>query len=126
MSAAHTPGPWVVLGENVGCATGHIAFTTCNPRTIDETRLDGESWLDMRGRTKADRDELENEVKANARLIAAAPELLEKLEAWQAVCDRITDQYGGVVAGVDFGALGRANRALVAKATGQEGGANHG
>lgn len=40
-------------------------------------------------------------------------DLLEKLEAWQAVCDRIVDQYGGVVAGVDFAALGRANRVAI-------------
>lgn len=38
------------------------------------------------------------------------------LDAWQAVCDRIVDQYGGVVAGVDFAALGRANRAALASA----------
>ncbi len=38
------------------------------------------------------------------------------LEAWQAVCDRIVDQYGGVVAGVDFAALGRANRAAMENA----------
>ena len=55
-----------------------------------------------------------------ARAAAPAPavnqELLEKLTAWQAVCDRITDQYGGVVAGVDFGALGRATRAAITRA----------
>ncbi|MFY2996278.1 hypothetical protein ACOTH8_23410 [Achromobacter xylosoxidans] len=38
------------------------------------------------------------------------------LDAWQAVCDRIVDQYGGVVAGVDFAALGRANRTALASA----------
>lgn len=38
------------------------------------------------------------------------------LDAWQAVCDRIVDQYDGVVAGVDFAALGRANRAALASA----------
>jgi hypothetical protein len=57
--------------------------------------------------------------------VAAAPAagdalaLLEKLEAWQSVCDRIVDQYGGVVAGVDFGALGRANRAAIAQQKGE-------
>ena len=118
MSAAHTPGPWVVLGENVGCATGHIAFTTCNPRTIDETRLDGESWLDMRGRTKADRDELENEVKANARLIAASPDLLEALSSLV-----VQHSEADLRADPDLhGAVKRA-RAAIAKAAGQEGGA---
>ena len=42
------------------------------------------------------------------------------LEAWQAVCDRIVDQYGGVVAGVDFAALGRANRAALAAQPGAQ------
>ncbi|MFD4837699.1 hypothetical protein ACFWP0_09330 [Achromobacter sp. NPDC058515] len=46
--------------------------------------------------------------------------LIEKLEAWQAVCDRIVDQYGGVVAGVDFAALGRANRAALSAQPGAQ------
>lgn len=52
--------------------------------------------------------------------------LIEKLEAWQAVCDRIVDQYGGVVAGVDFAALGRANRAALSAQPGaqKKGGSN--
>ncbi|WP_116791432.1 hypothetical protein [Achromobacter dolens] len=54
------------------------------------------------------------------RIRSAAPELLAALEAWQAVCDRIVDQYDGVVAGVDFAALGRANRAAIAKAKGEQ------
>jgi len=83
--SAHTPGPWVILGDNVGCATGHVAFTTCNPRTIDETKADGESWLDMRDRTKAAREALAKEVMANARLIAAAPDMLAALQAAQKV-----------------------------------------
>ncbi len=52
-------------------------------------------------------------------LLAQRDELLTKLEAWQAVCDRIVDQYDGVVAGVDFAALGRANRAAISKAKGE-------
>lgn len=42
------------------------------------------------------------------------------LEAWQAVCDRIVDQYGGVVAGVDFAALGRTNRAALSAQPGAQ------
>lgn len=54
------------------------------------------------------------------RIRSAAPDMLALLEAWQAVCDRIADQYDGVVAGVDFAALGRANRAAIAKAKGEQ------
>lgn len=54
------------------------------------------------------------------RIRSAAPEMLSTLDAWQAVCDRIVDQYDGVVAGVDFAALGRANRAAIAKAKGEQ------
>jgi len=56
---------------------------------------------------------------SNASLIASSPKLLEKLEAWQEVCDRIVEQYGGVVAGVDFGTLGESNRAALSKARGE-------
>ncbi|MFY3433947.1 hypothetical protein ACOTI9_14970 [Achromobacter mucicolens] len=57
----------------------------------------------------------------------AAPQASEAvralLESWQAVADRIVEQYGGVVAGVDFGALGRANRAALSAQPGaQKGG----
>lgn len=60
--------------------------------------------------------EIELELSKLRAPVADERALIEKLEAWQAVCDRIVDQYGGVVAGVDFAALGRANRAALASA----------
>jgi hypothetical protein len=106
----HPPAPWFVLGDDkVGCVSGFVAFMTCNPRTIDETRLQNESWLDMRNRTAQDRADLSEEVKSNARLIAAAPELLEALKACAAAAnfhDRLK---------------ARANaEAVIAKATGEQ------
>jgi len=45
-----------------------------------EIRLENESWLDMRERTKNIRIEKEIERDCNNKLIASAPELLEMLQ----------------------------------------------
>ena len=47
---------------------------------IDETRLEGESWLSMRDRTQCLRDENKAIEKGLLTLIAAAPDMLEILE----------------------------------------------
>jgi hypothetical protein len=76
-----TKGEWTVKHD-----TTHIE---CNNeiislggylRTCDDTRLDGESWLSMRERTVKDRQDIINEQLYNAKLIAAAPELLDALQ----------------------------------------------
>lgn len=80
----HTPGPWSVSNKYgskgaVAHASGFIAFPTM-PREASEDRIDGESWLDMRTRTQPDRDAIDSEKEANARLIAAAPDMLQALK----------------------------------------------
>ena len=50
-------------------------------REYDDTQLDGDSWLAMRQRTTKDRQDILDEQLANAKLIAAAPELLKALQA---------------------------------------------
>jgi len=54
----------------------------CSPPLIKvcEDRLDGESWVEMRERTKAQRVKCIRESNANAHLIAAAPEMYRALE----------------------------------------------
>lgn len=58
MTAAHTPGPWVVAGPEAASGPGYVM---------------------TRGGTYIAKPLINNE--ANARLIAAAPELLDALEA---------------------------------------------
>jgi len=77
----HTQGEWKLSEDEKGVSVnGKLIITCWTARPTDETRMIGESWLDMRERTKEER-ELNNyhEPKANARLIAAAPNLLKAL-----------------------------------------------
>jgi hypothetical protein len=66
MRAKHTPGPWLQVGAWVEVERDDIPdICTCNPRDI------GQDHLKWNWKT----------VHANARLIAAAPDLLEALNA---------------------------------------------
>lgn len=75
-----TPGPWHVDGHRVFGSGGAFLASAWYPRAANDARQDGESWLAMRERTQAVRDAIERETVANARLIAAAPDLYEALE----------------------------------------------
>lgn len=78
IGGSYTPGPWDVYinmtdGLIVRCKEGlDVTLVTCNPEQQDD----------------------EDMTRANARLIAAAPELLEQL-AWFTRCARIETQIGG-------------------------------
>lgn len=63
----HTPGLWKVIGEN--------------KNIVKAEERDGEKWkiLYIFGRPWSDNKQLQEESQANARLIAAAPEMLECL-----------------------------------------------
>jgi hypothetical protein len=70
-AAKHTPAPWAV---------NHIDGEKF--RIVDSRDLDQLSFI----ATVHFHDDEEGETKANARLIAAAPELLNRLDS---LCDRI-------------------------------------
>lgn len=89
METKHTPGPWFVTGTGLSrYVEGRV-----RPGVLQEV-----AWC---GAT-----EVQDQMEANARLIAAAPELLEALKAVISVADRAT---------VEFDMA----RAAIAKATGQ-------
>ena len=67
MSNKHTPGPWTVTADGAGW------YIECSPER-------GHSVAYIRAEIgEEDPDTSDNEKEANARLIAAAPELLEAL-----------------------------------------------
>lgn len=69
MSTKHTPGPWQLVGpDDFG---DYIVNTDGDPTAI--AAIVNGNWLAMGGLTE--------QHKANAALIAAAPELLEALKA---------------------------------------------
>lgn len=67
--AQHTPGPWALKGYLVGDKQGHRSIYGPKPWGSGSAKV---------AQTQGVRPAAENE--ANARLIAAAPELLEALE----------------------------------------------
>ena len=77
-----TKGKWsfknnsIIYSGNVPIAS---SFTLIS--TVDETRLQNESWLDMRKRTEPERIACYIEQKANTLLISKAPEMLEMLQS---------------------------------------------
>jgi 2-oxo-4-hydroxy-4-carboxy--5-ureidoimidazoline (OHCU) decarboxylase len=64
MSTQHTPGPWHISGSTI--KGPHPKDPQNRLRLVAETVFDKGTWID--------------ETRANARLIAAAPDLLEALQ----------------------------------------------
>ena len=102
MSAKHTPGPWKAhrIEKGPGLPYTPVAAKTLLAKVYSEAFGDFE------------------QSEANARLIAAAPDLLEALRALHSAC--VKD--GWPVYGAHPAAMNAA-LAAIAKATGQKGGA---
>lgn len=98
----HTPGPWAVVEHDHA-----ICIQTESP---SKTKYDAARYAAIGGFDRNDRAQLE-EARANARLIAAAPDLLEALRS--AVND--ADAWGLADDECDWLPLARA---AIAKATG--------
>ena len=119
MGNKHTPGPWSVphfAEPEVGCKCGYVLSDTCMG-AVATVHCSGEGDWKITG----DNPKFE-EACANARLIAAAPELLEALREAE-----VGLEFAGAdktIAEGDFIptptlAL-RAVRAAIAKATGEQ------
>ena len=102
MSAAHTPGPWVLTDgdrfESSCVITTHLRLDE-SIASIAEVETD---WIEPLG----------SEQRANARLIAAAPDLLFALE-------RMVRQHGSNFISYSGDHPVSVARAAIAKATGE-------
>jgi hypothetical protein len=114
MSATFTPGPWVVTRNHPDPETAKSLVEIQSKATTDAL---GDFWsgTDIATIYAADPDKYP-ERAANARLIAAAPELLEALREILDLCavgdvDENTEALG-------WGAVIRDAKAALAKATG--------
>ena len=105
----HTPGPWrVVIDDDGNPLSGRPSVEASDELDCAIVHSDGfiqEYWRSARG---------DKEIHANARLIAAAPDMLEALQEF---CRRV--EAGEIRSKRTYAAF----KALIAKATGE---ASHG
>lgn len=117
MKTKHTPGPWIVSEYYSDCLTvldkdGFEIVEATGLAILQgySEKLGIAHWADSQ---KASREIPDEERKANARLIAAAPELLESLEG---LCGLAELRPGHLH---DYKAAVASARAAIAKATGE-------
>lgn len=104
MGTKHTPAPWVATGNvrlvgDPNSTGGQHNTYVGNIRS----QAEGASWTDICTQQSAihvDGGIGIEEAKANARLIAAAPELLEALEGVVRVADRKTIEFDAAHAAI--------------------------
>ena len=101
----HTPGPWVVVGRLTKYVEARLVG-----RLIQEVAACGPTMAD---------EGYGQQQEANARLIAAAPELLAALEGMEKWASSIHDGYPPSTASIAAAPYREAARAAIAKATGE-------
>ena len=115
--SGHTPGPWSVT------VIGHDLEIRGNGYGIAHV-LAGDALRDPALALPGDEEEAEAELKANARLIAAAPEMLAALEACHEIMTRLYPQGLPILTGThceesDWDTAQRKARAVIALTKGQ-------
>lgn len=111
MTAKFTKGPWEAKEnplnkEDIQIFTKHGFLTSSTVIKIDESRLDGESWIDMRNRTESVREEARQESNANMYLIKTSPKMYEILE------EIVSYAYANQLAQIDWDMIERAQDIL--------------
>ena len=101
--AAHTPGPWLIEWNAAQGGEGH--YITDSKDMVELSRIAAVLF----------HDDAVGETRANARLIAAAPDLFEIARAIVAVCD--SGKYAEMAC-MEGSPLVDAARAAIAKAEG--------
>ena len=87
-----TIGKWVFDFESKMIKTDNesIASVWSQDTNYLDERLENESWLDMRKRTKEERKTLTEEIpRYNGLLMSKAPEMLEMLKKCKIMCDNL-------------------------------------
>lgn len=110
--SGHTPGPWIWYA----CNDGAIRIKIPNRKDGGRTLL-ACIGLPLTNGSSLDRWYTEKGDEANARLIAAAPEMLEALRLINEIAER--ESVGGKDAPDAYGTIGRQARAAIAKAEGR-------
>lgn len=109
--SAHTPGPW-----SVADLPHSIVVRTQSPK---KSKFGADRYAAIGGFDRDDLDQL-LEAMANARLIAAAPELLEALQGMERWAAEIYDGYPASTASEHAKPFREAARKALAKATGEQ------
>lgn len=123
MTTKHTPGPWKYSAylEKRRTSVGGAYCSECGGYTRSDRHF---ARIDMNGHFQAitAHDSDPEELRANARLIAAAPELLETLRAVESDIAAMIDGMGSGVVKVSPGGIRAclsAIRDAIQKATGE-------